>query len=117
MEAYIQEEEVQEQVDATELELIREKIEAMNKFNQVEVLRILQYKNVTLNENKYGVHINLSELDNYTIDALKNYIEYVNNQEMDLNELEEKKAKFKNTFFPSFSKVKERSVSATASEK
>ena len=118
METYIQEEEIQ--IDATELELIREKIEAMNKFNQVEVLRILQYKNVTLNENKYGVHINLSELDNYTIDALKKYIEYVNNQEMDLNELEEKKATFKNTFFPSFSKTmntKERCASASASEK
>ena len=47
-------------IDVEELEFVREKIEAMNKFNQVEVLRLLkQFDNVTLNENKYGVHINL----------------------------------------------------------
>ena len=34
----------------------------MNKFNQVEVLRILsKHQDVILNENKYGTHINLSD--------------------------------------------------------
>ena len=47
----------------SELNYIRESIENMNKFNQVEVLRIMNnHKDVILNENKYGVHINLSEL-------------------------------------------------------
>jgi len=104
MEAYTEETIVPEKEKETEivdLEQIREKIEAMNKFNQVAVLRILQYKNVTLNENKYGVHINLSELDTSVIDALKNYIEHVNNQETDLSELEDKKTTFKNTYFSS----------------
>ena len=52
----------------SELDYIRETIESMNKFNQVEVLRIMNKHNeVTLNENKYGVHINLSELKNEII--------------------------------------------------
>ena len=48
----------------SELNYLRESIENMNKFNQVEVLRILnKHKDgVTLNENKYGIHINLSDL-------------------------------------------------------
>jgi len=97
MEAYIQEQD--NSIEIHDLEDIREKVEAMNKFNQVEVLRILQNKGVTLNENKYGVHINLSELETFVIEELKTYIEYVNNQELDLNELEEKKETFKNAFF------------------
>ena len=47
----------------SELNYIRDSIENMNKFNQIEVLRILNnHKDVTINENKYGIHINLSEL-------------------------------------------------------
>jgi hypothetical protein len=84
----------------SELNYIRESIENMNKFNQVEVLRILNgFKNITLNENKYGVHINLSELNKEILDALKGYINYVNNQESTLNEFEKQKESFKNIYF------------------
>ena len=82
------------------LNLIREKIESMPKFNQVEVLRILEKnKEVTLNENKNGIHINLSELSGEMVEKLKNYINYVNAQETNLNELEKQKEEFKNIYF------------------
>ena len=36
----------------------------MNKFNQIEVLKLLyNHKEVVINENKYGVHINLSQVN------------------------------------------------------
>lgn len=84
----------------SELNYIRESIEHMNKFNQVEVLRIL-YKNksVTLNENKYGVHINLSEIKKDILDELVIYINYVNAQESTLNVIEQQKEDYKNTYF------------------
>lgn len=83
-----------------ELNLIRVTIEKMNKFNQIEILRILQKcKDITLCENKYGVHINLSEVKNEIIDEIKVYINYVNAQEMTLFQLEEEKEKFKNIYF------------------
>ena len=83
-----------------ELNLVRETIEKMNKFNQIEILRILQKcKDVTLWENKYGVHINLSEVKNEIIEEMKVYINYVNAQEMTLFEMEEEKEKFKNIYF------------------
>ena len=48
-----------EEYDYTKLNYIREQIEQMSKFNQIEVLKILtKNKNVIINENKYGIHIN-----------------------------------------------------------
>ena len=84
----------------SELNYIRDTIENMNKFNQVEVLRILNNnKDVTLNENKYGVHINLSELKKDIIDELVMYIKYVTTQEINLHKVEQQKEDFKNIYF------------------
>jgi Pyruvate/2-oxoacid:ferredoxin oxidoreductase gamma subunit len=84
----------------SELEIIRQKIESLPKFNQVEILRILNKDTtVTLNENKYGTFINLTELPNDTVENLKKYINYVNTQEYHLNYLEKQKEDFKNTYF------------------
>jgi hypothetical protein len=72
----------------------------MNKFNQIEVLRILnRHSEVILNENKYGIHINLTELDTDIINELNVYIKYVNTQEVTLNSIEQKKEDYKNTYF------------------
>lgn len=91
----------------SELNYIRESIENMNRFNQVEILRILNnYKDVTLNENKYGVHINLSELKKDVLDALMAYINYVITQESNLNEFEKQKESFKNIYFAKDNKDK-----------
>jgi hypothetical protein len=84
----------------SELNYLRESIENMNKFNQVEVLRIFnKYKKVILNENKYGIHINLSELKKDILDELSTYIKYVNTQESSLNLVEQKKEDYRNTYF------------------
>lgn len=84
----------------SELNYLRESIENMNKFNQVEVLRIFnKYKDVTLNENKYGIHINLSELKKNVIDELSVYVKYVNAQESNLNFDEQQKEDYRNTYF------------------
>jgi hypothetical protein len=84
----------------SELNYIRETIENMNKFNQIEVLRILhRHKDVFLNENKYGIHINLSELDKEIINELNVYIKYVNTQEQTLNSIEKQKEAYRNTYF------------------
>ena len=84
----------------SELNYIRDSIENMNKFNQVEVLRILNNdKEVMLNENKYGVHVNLSELKKEVVDELVLYIKYVTTQEINLNRIEQQKEDYKNIYF------------------
>jgi hypothetical protein len=91
----------------SELDYIREVIENMNKFNQIEVLRILsKYQDIILNENKYGVHINLSEVRKDVINELSNYILYVNTQETDLHNIEKQKESFKNIYFTKDNKDK-----------
>jgi len=83
-----------------ELNYIRDKIESMPKFNQIEVLRLLtKHKNIILNENKYGIHINLTDVEASIINQLKVYIDYVNTQEINLNEIEKQKEEFKNIYF------------------
>jgi hypothetical protein len=86
--------------DSTKINNIREQIEIMTKFNQIEILRILtKNKNVIINENKNGIHINLSELDADILQELCVYIKYVNTQEIYLNNAEQEKEQYKNTFF------------------
>jgi hypothetical protein len=89
----------EEEYTEHELNCIREIIESMNKFNQVEILRILHKHSITLNENRYGVHINLSELNKEIIDKLQKYIKYVNTQESTLRNVEKQKETFKNIYF------------------
>ena len=84
----------------SELNYIRETIEGMNKFNQIEVLRLLsKHKDITLNENKYGVLVNLSDIKREFLEELSVYINYVNSQEVSLHKIEQQKEEYKNTFF------------------
>jgi len=84
----------------SEINYIRDNIESMNKFNQVEILRILaKHQNVILNENKYGIHVNLTELQKEILDELSMYIKYVNTQESNLNIIEQQKEVYRTTYF------------------
>jgi hypothetical protein len=86
--------------DFNKINSIREAIENMSKFNQIEILRILtRHKEVHINENKYGVHINLSDLSNTILDELFVYTDYVSTQELELNNIEKQKETYKNTYF------------------
>ena len=84
----------------SELNYLRDSIQNMNKFNQVEVLKILKkHKNVILNENKHGIHINLSELNRDILNELFLYVKYVNAQENALTIVEQQKQDYKNAYF------------------
>ena len=90
----------EEMHDYNNINNIREQIENMNKFHQIEVLRILtKNKDVIINENKYGIHINLSELEDNILHELTTYIKYVNTQESFLSSAEKEKESYKNKFF------------------
>jgi hypothetical protein len=87
-------------IDKTErLENIKISIEIMNKYNQIEILKILQKNTCKINENKSGVYINLSFLSEKTIVELEKYIDYTKDQEESLNTMEYQKEEFKNAFF------------------
>jgi len=79
---------------------IKEKIENMNKHHQIEILRVLKNdKNIVLNENSNGVFVNISYLDDNTLESLTKYIEYVDNQTVNIESVENKKTLIETTFF------------------
>jgi len=81
------------------LEKIKASIEKMEKFNQVEILKILSKNLCKINENKSGVYVNLSFLSPETLADIKEYIEYTRQQEYNLVAMEYQKEDFKNSFF------------------
>ena len=83
-----------------DLETIRNTIEKMTKFNQVEVLRILnKHQDVILNENRYGIHVNMSALKDEVLHEVIQYVQYVQAQERTLNQDEKQKEDIKNIYF------------------
>lgn len=88
------------QITNESLTLIKNKIERMSKNNQIEILKILKkHQNIKLNENKSGIFVNLSFLSKEIIEEIDKYVNYVNDQEIDINTIETQKQEFKNTFF------------------
>jgi hypothetical protein len=81
------------------IEKIKNNIEAMDKYHQVEILKILSKNSSKINENKSGVYVNLSFLSKQTLDELKEYIDYIHDQEESLVTMEYQKEEFKNSFF------------------
>ncbi len=90
-------ENIQEKI--IKLKNLKDKIEGIGLFHQNEILRILHNNNISINENKNGVFINLSYVPDNVIDVITNYMTYVSKQECQLNEIEEEKQKITKTFF------------------
>ena len=87
-------------INIDELIFMRDKIENMSKYNQINILRIFKKHNdIMLNENNYGIHINLSELKKSVINEILEYIKYVYEQENTLLSIEQQKEDFKNVYF------------------
>ena len=83
-----------------ELSSLKENIENLSFFHQVEVLRILNEHNSSmLNENKNGVFINLTNVDTPTIQKMKDYLKYVLKQETHITSIEDEKKKLSKQFF------------------
>ena len=84
----------------TNLNNLKENIERLNKFHQIEILKILKEdESCTLNENKNGIFINLTGVSEKTIIQMERYLEYVKKQEEQLNDVEQQKDILSNTFF------------------
>jgi len=78
---------------------LKEGIENMPVIHQIEVLRILNQKHIQINENKNGVFINISKINNDTLRELEEYMNYVIKQEEQLNEIEKQKQTLTRKFF------------------
>ena len=84
-----------------DLEGLCNTVEVMDIFNQKEILKILSsHKDkVTLNENKNGVLVNLTDVPENIINEIYDYIKHINKQQEELEGDENLKEKLKNDYF------------------
>ena len=81
-------------------EELKARIENMNKYHQVEILRIFSNsQNTKMNENKNGIFVNLTEVSDATIEQVQTYVKYVDEQTQQLEEIESEKSQIEQTFF------------------
>lgn len=86
-------------VDIENLKKVKNNIENFNKQQQIDILKLLVKNNTNISENLNGTFINLSELDYSIILELQNYIDFVNTQDKNLNNVEIKKKILEKQFF------------------
>uniref|UniRef100_A0A6C0CQ15 NET domain-containing protein n=1 Tax=viral metagenome TaxID=1070528 RepID=A0A6C0CQ15_9ZZZZ len=90
---------------------LKEEIEKMSKYHQVEVLRLLKKNSsVTLNENQNGTFINLTSCSEEIISSLRDYCKYVNEQQKTLSSIEKEKQRLEEEYFKD---IKENSIVST----
>ena len=77
------------------INILKETIEQMSKYHQIEILRILNSNFVYLNENNNGTFVNLTELDDKYIQLLENYTKYVIEQQTHISKIEQEKDRLK----------------------
>ena len=78
---------------------LKNQIEGMEKHHQIEILKILSKNLCKLNENKNGVYVNMTFLEQPIIEELEEYIKYMKEQEENLNTTEYQKEEVKNSYF------------------
>jgi hypothetical protein len=78
---------------------LKEGIENMPAIHQVEILRILHNNPTQINENKNGVFVNISKINDAILRELEDYMNYVIQQEKQLNEIEEQKQFLSKEYF------------------
>jgi hypothetical protein len=82
------------------LQTLKEIIEDLPKFNQIEILKILKTTcDVTINENKNGIFVNLSLIDSKIIQEIKQYVEYVSKQTETLDQIENETSNISEMYF------------------
>jgi len=80
--------------------MIKDKIEKMQKNYHIEFARILiKDHNISYDENKNGIFINLSHLSKEVIEKINNFIDYVDLQEKQLEIDEKEKHDLKDAYF------------------
>ena len=82
-----------------DLKNLKDKIEGLDKAYQIQIADLLNKNNVRIDENKNGLFINLSELDENIIDILNKYLIYIKKQLDIINNIENKKQEYKDNFF------------------
>ena len=78
---------------------LKNHIESLDKHHQTEILKILSKNMCKINENKSGVFVNMTFLEDTIIEEMKDYLKYMKEQEDNLITTEYQKQEFINSYF------------------
>lgn len=81
------------------LKQLKNIIEEFSKTQQIDILKLLTKHNVNISENSNGSFVNLSDIDNKIILEIQEYINFINEQDTNLNTVENKKKILEKEFF------------------
>ena len=81
------------------LNRLKNQIESLDKHHQLEILKILSRNLCKLNENKSGVYVNMSFLEDKIIEEIEDYLRYMKEQEDNLITTEYQKKEFMDSYF------------------
>ena len=86
-------------MDYNKLINLRNTVENLDAIYHLEILQILKDNNVNYTENRNGIFINLTLLNQKTISIIKKYISFIEQQKKNLDTTEQIKNKYKSQFF------------------
>ena len=78
---------------------LRDKIQSLSKFHQLEVFRIFKTQKINYTENRNGIFINMNDLDELVLRTIEEYLNYVSTQQQHLDTVEKQKEQYKKSFF------------------
>ena len=78
---------------------LKNRIESMDKHHQIEILKILSKNMCKINENKSGVFVKMTFLDQIILGKIEEYLTYMKEQEENLITTEYQKQEFINSYF------------------
>lgn len=82
-----------------EIKELKDKIEILSKSYQIEIGRLLLSNGVQIDENKNGIFINLTKVEQEVLIKIKDYLAYANIQEDKLKNIEDKQEELKDYYF------------------
>ena len=86
-------------IDSSELLKLSRSIECLEKIHHIEIAKIFKTNNVYLNENNNGIFVNLNKISKKVYTEIYNYVEFVKNQELNINKDEKLKKKLETIYF------------------
>ena len=81
------------------LDLLKDRIEKLEKFHQIHILEILVTNNVPFTENRNGIFINMIKVNPDIIKKIREYLLYVSSQNNQLETTEQLKQQLKYNYF------------------
>jgi len=81
------------------LEELKNELERLPDKNHLEIFKIFKEYGVEYSENKNGIFINLSFVENEVLDKLMSYLSKIKEQNLFLEKLENQKEEYKSLFF------------------